>query len=193
MEEYRAAFASNLIRLRQQKGITQAELGEKLNYSDKSVSKWERGEAVPDVFVIKHIAELYGVTVDDLLRPHAEKRPVYRAGNEPTNYRTSVITMIAILGIFTVALLVFVVLWMLDIIIWQILVCAVPASLITLLVLHTVWRGGKNNLFIVGALVLSVFVAVYLILVEYNPWQIFLLAIPAELIVFLSFRLKKQE
>ena len=65
-------------------------------------------------------------------------------------------------------------------------------TLITLLVLHTVWRGGKNNLFIVGALVLSVFVAVYLILLEYNPWQIFLLAIPAELIVFLSFRLKKR-
>ena len=193
MDESRAAFASNLIRLRQQAGMTQAELGEKLNYSDKSVSKWERGEAVPDVFVIKHIASLYGVTIDDLLRPHAEKRPVYRAGNEPLHYRTSIITLIAMLGIWTVALLIFVILWMLDVILWQILVFAVPVSLITLLVLHTIWRGGRYNQYIIGALVLSIFVAAYLFLLRYNPWQIFLVAIPAEVVVFLCFRLKKRD
>ena len=190
MEENRAAFASNLIRLRLKSGLTQAGLGEKLNYSDKSVSKWERGEAVPDVFVIKQIADLYGVTVDDLLRPHAEKRPVYKPTKDINGYRTSIITMISFLGIWTMALLIFVVLWLFDIIFWQIFVFALPASLITLLVLHSVWRGGKRNILIVGALVLSLFITVYLILLPYNPWQIFLVAIPAELVVFLSFRIK---
>lgn len=191
MEENRATFASNLIRLRLNAGLTQAELGEKLNYSDKAVSKWERGDAVPDVFVIKHIADLYGVTVDDLLRSHTEKHPRYHADREPTAYSTSVITGISILGIWTMALLIFVVLWLFDIIFWQIFVFALPASLITLLVLHSVWRGGKNNVLIVSALVLSLFVAIYLILLRFNPWQIFLVAIPAELVVFFSFRIKK--
>ncbi|MBQ7218900.1 MAG: helix-turn-helix transcriptional regulator, partial [Ruminococcus sp.] len=44
--------------------MTQAQLGEELSYSDKSVSKWERGESIPDVYVLKHIADLSGVTVD---------------------------------------------------------------------------------------------------------------------------------
>jgi len=101
--------------------------------------------------------------------------------------------MIAVLGIWTVALLIFVILWMLDVILWQILVFAVPVSLITLLVLHTIWRGGRYNQYIIGALVLSIFVAAYLFMVRYNPWQIFLVAIPAEVVVFLCFRLKKRE
>ena len=70
MEERRAIVADNLIRLRIAAGLTQAELGERLNYSDKSVSKWERGDAVPDVFVMKQIADIYGVTVDYLLESH---------------------------------------------------------------------------------------------------------------------------
>ena len=47
--------------------MTQAELGQRLNYSDKSISKWERGEAIPDAFVLTQMAELFGVTVDYLL------------------------------------------------------------------------------------------------------------------------------
>ena len=70
MDECRAAVAANLIRLRTAAGLTQSALGDKLNYSDKSVSKWERGDAAPDVFVMKQIADIYGVTVDYLLQPH---------------------------------------------------------------------------------------------------------------------------
>ena len=67
MDELKLVVASNLIKLRQAAGMTQAELGEKLNYSDKTVSKWERGESIPDAYVLTRLAELYGLTVDDLL------------------------------------------------------------------------------------------------------------------------------
>lgn len=53
MDELKLIFASNLIRLRTAAGMTQAELGEQLNYSDKSISKWERGEAIPDAAVLQ--------------------------------------------------------------------------------------------------------------------------------------------
>ena len=67
LEEMKLVVASKLIKLRQQAGMTQAELGEKLNYSDKTVSKWERGESMPDAYVLMQIAAIYGTTVDGLL------------------------------------------------------------------------------------------------------------------------------
>ena len=59
MDERKATIASNLIRLRLAAGMTQAELGEKLNYSDKSISKWERGDVTTDVFVLMQIADIF--------------------------------------------------------------------------------------------------------------------------------------
>ena len=58
-------LAKNLAYYRKASGLTQLELAEKFNYSDKSVSKWERGEGFPDVFVLKSLADFYGINVDD--------------------------------------------------------------------------------------------------------------------------------
>ncbi len=63
---WKETLATNLARLRREKGLTQAELGEKLNYSDKSISKWERGEGVPDLQVMVALSELYGVSLDEM-------------------------------------------------------------------------------------------------------------------------------
>ena len=70
MDELKNIVASNLIELRVASGMTQSQLAEKINYSDKSVSKWERAEAIPDVAVLKNIAEVFGVTVDYLITTH---------------------------------------------------------------------------------------------------------------------------
>lgn len=65
MEELKKIIAKNLVTYRKQAHFTQAELAEKLGYSDKNVSKWERAEGVPDVLVLHQLAEMYGVTVND--------------------------------------------------------------------------------------------------------------------------------
>ncbi len=67
-EKLRSLIAENIAYYRKQNGDTQADLAEKLNYSDKSVSKWERGDGTPDVFILAKIASLYDITVQDLLR-----------------------------------------------------------------------------------------------------------------------------
>ena len=110
MDELKLIFASNLIRLRTATGMTQAELGEQLNYSDKSISKWERGEAIPDAAVLKHMSEIFGVTVDYLLNEHDAWQP----GPEPSACDRShhAIILVALMGIVTLAVLVFVVLWL---------------------------------------------------------------------------------
>ena len=103
MDELKLIFASNLIRLRTAAGMTQAELGEQLNYSDKSISKWERGEAIPDAAVLKRMSEIFGVTVDYLLNEHDAWQP----GPEPAacDRSHSAIILVALMGIVTLAVL----------------------------------------------------------------------------------------
>jgi uncharacterized membrane protein len=74
---------------------------------------------------------------------------------------------------------------------WLIFVYAVPISLITYLILNSIWHSGKNNFYVVAALVLSIIAAVYLSLIRFQLWQLFLVVVPAELVVYLSFRIKK--
>lgn len=74
MEDLKDVVAKNLTELRTRAGFTQLELAEKINYTDKAVSKWERGEALPDLRVLVKIAEIYNITVDDIVSPHTERR-----------------------------------------------------------------------------------------------------------------------
>ena len=70
--------AENIAYYRKKIGLTQSELSEKINYSDKSVSKWERGDGLPDVLVLSELAELYGVTLNDLVSADHKKDPAKR-------------------------------------------------------------------------------------------------------------------
>ena len=199
MEELKLVVASNLIKLRQQAGMTQAELGEKLNYSDKTVSKWERAESVPDAYVLTQLAKIYGVTVDGLLSesepwmdPVKREREAERAALP--RFSSAVVTCVAIAGIWTMAVLMFVIFWMaLDVIVWLIFATAVPVSLIVLLVLNTIWNKGRHNMILVMLLVACVVALVYLYLLPFNPWQIFLVLVPAEILVVLCFHIRLPE
>ncbi len=73
-------LAENLIKYRKAHRLTQAEFAQKINYSDKAVSKWERAESVPDLAVLKQIADLYGVSIDALIRKPAKGKikPLFR-------------------------------------------------------------------------------------------------------------------
>ena len=68
MTDIKQIIAKNISALRQDKELTQIELAEKLNYSDKAVSKWERGESLPDIGVLTQIADLFEVPLDYLVR-----------------------------------------------------------------------------------------------------------------------------
>ena len=67
-EKLKNQIGANIAAYRKSRGMTQATLAEKLNYSDKAVSKWERGESVPDVMTLVAIARQFGVTVDELVQ-----------------------------------------------------------------------------------------------------------------------------
>ena len=195
LSELKLISASNIIRLRTQAGLTQAELGEKLNYSDKTISKWERGEAIPDAYVLTQMAEIFGVTVDYLLSAH----DAWENPNEPeeqeqgiSRYSVNMIIAIAVLGVWTMALSVFVLLWLLGFIVWQSFVVALPVSILTYMVLICVFNRRKYLQYVIAAFVLSVFVLLYFVLPLQKPWQLFLIAIPAIVLVFLSCNIRQR-
>ena len=194
LSELKLISASNIIKLRTEAGLTQAELGEKLNYSDKTISKWERGEAIPDAYVLTQMAEIFGVTVDYLLSSHdAWESPDQQAARqEEAGYSVNMIIAISVLGVWTMALTIFVLLWLFDIILWETFIVALPVSILTYMVLICVFRRRQHLQFVIAAFVLSLFILLYFTMPMQKPWQLFLIAIPAEILVFLSCNIRRR-
>lgn len=191
MDNIRNNIASNLTKLRTHAKMTQAELAERISYSDKSVSKWERAESVPDIYVLNAIAELFSVTVDYLLQPHTEEeKPVTKA--EAARHNRIVITVISILGLLSLLTVVFATIWATTgKIAWITYIIGLPPVLILLLVFNSLWFRKKNNLYIISLLMWSVILAIYLSLLVFtgrNIWMLFVIGAPAQGVTALSFR-----
>lgn len=191
MDDFKKVTAENIIKLRTSMDLTQAQLGEKLNYPDKSISKWERGESVPDVFVLKKLADMAGVTVDYIITPHDPDEEV-QPQKKTRRYSRRFITLTVLAGIWALAVLLFVVLWLCGIFNWLVFIYAIPVSLITLLVLNSVWGDRRWNLYIVSGLVWGIICSIYLTAIQYNWWQLFLLGIPAQIIIIFAFSIRKR-
>ena len=193
LSELKLVTASNIIKLGTGAGMTQAELGAALNYSDKTISKWERGEAIPDAYVLTQMAGIFGVTVDALLSSPDRWQPAPDPDEVPDrSYSVSMIIAVAVLGVWTLALTAFVALWLVGMIRWQIFVVALPVSILTYLVLICVFGKKRYLQYVIALFVLSVVVMIYLLFVHRNPWQIFLILVLAEALVFLSCNIKKR-
>lgn len=169
--------------------MTQFELGKKLNYSDKAISKWERGEAIPDAYILKQMSELFHVSVDYILTDHSSEEEKI-APSRHNNYMT--ITKISIVGVWTLAIFIFIIFWALGYIEWLIFVYTLPISLIVLLVLNSIWGNSKNNFYIISGLVWSIIVAIYMSFFKYNLWLLFILGIPSEIIIYLCFKISRK-
>ena len=188
---------------RKKQGLTQAGLAEKLNYSDKAVSKWERGESVPDVMTLVSISQVLGVTVDDLLAdPNAlpeQTGPVQQAMGhvvEKTLKRKAdkrIIVQLSSLLVWFVALFIYVVLSSAGIPgSWLAFFFAVPADAIVVLSLRSAWHDFRSNRFLISVLMWGSLLSVYmtlLILLGLNVWRILLLGIPGQAAIWLWFRM----
>ena len=195
LSELKLISASNIIRLRTEAHMTQAELGAKLSYSDKTISKWERGEAIPDAYVLTQLASLFGVSVDYLLSSHDSwEAPVEEEEQmKKPRYSEWKIILLAVISVWTGFLTAFVALWIFDIVWWEIFIVALPASFTVLTVLLAVFRRRRYMSWCIGALVFSLLLLVFVVIPDMKWWQLLILTVPAELIVFLSFHLRVNE
>ena len=196
MDELKNIIAKNISDLRREKGLTQLELADKLNYSDKSISKWERAEAIPDVAVLKEIADLFGVSLDYMVEAEHKKKTLDKISDFRKVHNRAFITGICVLLVWFLALLGFIIT---DIIIgsgikltWLSFVYAVPLSFLVWLVLNSIWFNKRRNFLIISLLMWSVLAAlvVSLGLFGMNFWNLLFLGIPAQTIVILWSRIK---
>lgn len=134
-EQVRTRLAQNLTHYRKLMGLTQTELSEKINYSDKSVSKWERGEGVPDIFVLTQLADLFGVSLNDLFAA----QPKRHLGN---GRQRLLIAMMSVGLVWFCATLAFFVCKLVipqTTYLWMAYVVAIPVSAIVLIVFTSLW------------------------------------------------------
>ena len=188
VSELREIIGNNIADLRTKAHLTQTRLAELLNYSDKAVSKWERGEAVPDVAVLKQIADYFGVTLDYLVRAEhtADEIPT---SLPPVRSNKLVISLISMAGAWLVATLVFALLLSLNIQAfapWLVYIYAIPITFILAIVFNSVWGVRRLNFILWSLILWSGVWSVYLtsaVVFGINLWILFITAIPAEIIL----------
>ena len=173
MQDLKQLIGKNITKLRTSSKLTQAEFAEQLNYTDKAVSKWERGESLPDIVILKQIADMFGVKVDYLLSEHFDdEKPIVGAEKKIRDRNHFIIALMAIVIVWFLAVFVY---FLADsvsgIYLWQAYLVAVPVSAIVALVFNSIW--GKAR------------VTAYVLLLKYNIWTIFLLGIPGQTSVVL--------
>lgn len=195
MNDLKETIAANLIRLRQEVGLTQAQLAEKLNYTDKAVSKWERGESIPDLRVLIQLAEIYNITVDDIVKEKTE------AGVKPKLNlfkKRLLITLLSFALVWVVATGVFMILYCIPAIrsrAYLSFVIAPLVSTVVLLVFSSMWGRRITTALAASAVVWSVMLIVHVFLWLYVPkmqvWPFYLVAAGVQILVAGWFVLRK--
>lgn len=192
--EINEIIGKNLADLRKQNNLTQREVAVKLDFSDKSVSKWESGESVPSVDVLVKLAELYKVKLDYFVtETHTEEQKVEPEIKEPekavSRYRYSrlIISLMAILLVWVAAVCVFIFVQQTYTGVWIAFVWALVASLVMAIIFNSIWGKPKHTFLFISLLIWISLGAIFLQLVLVNVifWQLFLLGIPLQIIVIL--------
>ncbi|MBO5313593.1 MAG: helix-turn-helix transcriptional regulator [Clostridia bacterium] len=194
MKDVKAVVAKNLAKLRKNKGLTQAELAEILNYSDKAVSRWEHGDTLPDINVLYELCSFYEITMNDLVDEECEISNTDKDKKNTAIYRVwlGILTAVVVWLVATV--------WFIysqiafDKGYWNAFVWAVPISCLVLMyICRNVFNWVAKFVF-VSICNWTLITAVYLhMLVNFqaNLWMIFLIGIPVQALAFLWQKMKK--
>ena len=207
LDKLKELIGANIALHRKRAGLTQAGLAEKLNYSDKAVSKWERGESMPDVLTLIQLSEQFEISVGELLEdpnqlpgnPGKLEKAMTQVSEKALKRKANknVILGLSTTLVWFIALLVFVVISSFDLPnSWIAFFYAAPITAIVLLSLRSAWRDFRWNRVLISIIVWGFLVSIYatfLVFLRFNMWKIFLLGIPGEIATSLWFRLFRPE
>ena len=183
MDNLNYIIAKNLTELRKKNKLTQLEVAKSLNYSDKAISKWEKGESMPSIDVIYKLSKLYNVSIDYLV---GESIKTNRPPTPITKKRRISITLLAIVAVWLICLIFYTCFDITaNINLWLLFCWAVPASLIIAIIFDCVWNRHRMLYFFVSLLVWSVLVCLYIQFLSYNIWKLFIIGIPLQIAVIL--------
>lgn len=196
MEDIKSIIAQNIKEIRLLHNMTQLELAERLNYSDKAISKWERAESTPDISVLVEIAEVFGVSLDRLVREKGAIKTVEPQAPKQTSYNRRIISYISQGGVWIAATLAFIITTLITGSItfqWLYFIYTVPIVLIMRLVFNTLWFNPRYNYVIISALVWSVLASVHMTFLYFGirAALVYLLGAVAQIVVILWSFIKK--
>ena len=195
IENLKKIIRNNLVRYRKEAGLTQAQLAQKLGYSDKTVSKWEREEGVPDIYILKEIADLYNITVNDLITetPLIDKIKMLPKISKRNKL---IITLLSAGLVWAIATTLYVVL---DLAIpdihhlKNIYIYAIPLSCIVLIVFNSIWGRRYINALLISALIWTFTLSLYVSLSITNISELFIIPIPLQILTILWYLLDKKK
>ena len=203
-EKIKRRIGANIAAYRKRAGLTQAGLAELLNYSDKAISKWERGESIPDVLTTMQLAEQFGITVNELVAdpnelPDGPTTKLEKAMTQVSEKalkrkaNKNVILWLSSTLVWFIALLVFVVISSFDLpYSWIAFFFAVPVNAIVLLSLRSAWHDFRWNRTLISIIMWGFLASIQvslLVFLRFNMWKLYLLGIPGEFAIILWFRL----
>lgn len=195
MEDVKPIIAKNLALFRKQSGLTQAELAEKLNYSDKAVSRWEHGDTLPDINVLCQLCEFYGIDMNTLISSDADIKE-----EEPKDIKSSLKFRICIFGLaVAVVWIVATIIFLYSGIIgegdyfWMAFIWALPASCAALVLVSLKIKARVFKLVVNTVFIWTFLTAIFLhfVLNGYLLWPVFLVGIPLQLITVITFLMRK--
>lgn len=194
MEDIKNNIAKNVSTHRKRLNLTQLQLAEKLNYSDKAVSKWERAEAVPDIYILSELAELFGVTVDDLIKPEVYIPP--KKKGLPLTVRNKVVIALLSIGVvWLVATALFTILNWTSVPgrLWLAFIYAIPASAIVGIVFNVLWGKRIITNLLISMLIWTLALSFLLTFTQTDVWLVFIVCIPLQVLTILWFFLKNDK
>ena len=190
---------------RKQNGLTQEKLADYLGVTDKAVSKWERGESVPDVLTLVHLSEQFEITVNDLLQdpnelpgnPGTLEKAMTQVSEKALKRKANKNIILALSStlVWFVALFAFVLLSSFDFLdkySCLLFFYAIPANAIVALSLRSAWRDFRWNKALISIIVWGSLLSIYVTILTafgYSFWKLFLLGIPGQIAIFLWFRM----
>ncbi len=197
MNDIKTIIAHNIAELRKSSNMTQLELAERLNYSDKAVSKWEHGDSIPDVTVLLEIADLFGVTLDFLVRTAHTPDEIKKRFVKPRRYSRKVITLLSVLLVWFVSVLSFILvslIWPNAQNAWLSFIYAIPVTAVVWLIMNSLWFNQKTNYLIISILMWTSILSVHLtlLLVGHNTGIIYIIGVPSQIIILVWSFLRKR-
>lgn len=197
MEDIKNNVAKKITELRTLNNMTQLELAEKLNYSDKTISKWERAESSPDIAVLVEIADLFGVTLDYLVRSEIVEKAVSEYKKKEVTFNRRAVSYIAEGGGWIVALFAFIITTLITnhmTFQWLYFVYALPVVLIIKLIFNSIWFNSRHNYLIISALLWAILATIHITFLYFkiNVSLIYLLGVAGQFVIVLASRIKKQ-
>lgn len=191
MEDLKKIIADNLVSLRKHKKLTQIELAETLNYSDKAISKWERGESLPDVSIMKQLADLYGVTLDYIATEHSPDEKIVEVKHQRLKSNKPLIVTVSWLTIWIFAAIIYINSKIyFGSYYWMIWLWAVPASSIILVVFSCIWGKRIHLTLSISLFIWSFILCLFLHFINLNMWPLFIVGVPAQLVIIAAVNIK---